>query len=95
MFGWLRGFGRIGMGDGVQITSGPYAGQNGVVLELRPDQRMLVYIDECCQPAVRSSELRRVRGRNIGRAAAEAKRQDVDGEIVRTAMDGRDMGNGF
>jgi ribosomal protein L24 len=94
MFGWLRSR-SLRPGDGVSVLEGPYAGKTGAVLAVQADGRIGVYIDECCQPVVDASALKRVRGHDIGRAAREAKLGDTSGEQVRHVMDSRDLGDGF
>jgi hypothetical protein len=95
MFGWLRGR-TLRRGDAVRVMGGPYAGRDGVVADVGTDVLIGVYIDECCQPRLPASALRRSRSRrNVGRAVRSAKESDVEGELVRSMMDGRDLGDGF
>jgi ribosomal protein L24 len=93
MFGWLRG--TLRRGDAVRVTEGPYAGRDGVVADIGADELIGVYIDECCQPRLPAAAVRRARRRNIARAVRSAKESDVDGELARSTMDGRDLGDGF
>jgi len=94
MFGWLRG--SLRAGDGERVTRGPYAGRDGVVSDVGADGQVGVYIDECCQPRLPASSVRRRRSRrDVGRAVRDAKESDVEGEIARSSMDGRDLGSGF
>ncbi|HEY7331609.1 MAG TPA: KOW motif-containing protein [Candidatus Limnocylindria bacterium] len=95
MFGWLRGR-TLRRGDAVRVMGGPYAGRDGVVADVGTDVLIGVYIDECCQPRLPASALRRSRSRrNIGRAVRSAKESDAEGELARSMMDGRDLGDGF
>jgi len=94
MFGWLRG--SLRPGDGVRVTAGPYAGRDGVVSDIGADGQVRVYIDACCQPRLPATSVRRRRSsRDLGRAVRGAKESDVEGEIARSTMDGRDLGSGF
>ena len=94
MFGWLRG--SLRPGDGVRVTAGPYAGRDGVVADVDADGQVGVYIDECCQPRLPAASVRRRRSRrDVGRAVRDAKESDVELEIARSSMDGRDLGTGF
>lgn len=95
VFDWLRGR-TVRPGDAVRVTEGPYAGRDGVVADVGADDLIGVYMDECCQPRLPAGALRRTRSRrNIGRAVRSAKESDVEGELARSTMDGRDLGNGF
>lgn len=95
MLNWMRGRGRLGVGQAVRVTDGPYAGKTGVVTAVDAAGRLAVSIDECCQPVLDASSVSRVRPRDIGRAAREAKLADARSETVRLEIDSRDMGDGF
>lgn len=96
MLDWLRRSSAPRTGDTVRVTEGPYAGRDGVVTEVGSDGLIGVFIDECCQPRLAASALRRRRTRrDVGRAVRSAKQSDVEGEIVRSTIDARDLGNGF
>jgi hypothetical protein len=82
-------------GTAVDVLSGPYAGKSGHVRAVAADGRLSVYIDECCQPMLDASQVKRVRGPDITGAAREARLADTRGELDRHAIDSRDMGNGF
>ena len=92
---WLRSRRAVKVGTLVDVLDGPYAGRSGHVRAVAPDGRLSVYIDDCCQPTLDASQLKRVRGPDIGGAARRARLADVNGELDRHAVDSRDMGNGF
>ena len=92
---WLRSRGGVKPGTRVDVLDGPYAGKSGQVRAVAADGRLSVYIDECCQPTLDPSQIKRVRGPDIGGAAREARLADTRGELDRHAIDSRDMGNGF
>lgn len=93
---WIASLRQAGVGDAVRVTEGPYAGRDGVVSEIGADGLFEVFIDECCQPRLPGRSLRRSRSRrDVGRAVRSAKQSDVEGEIVRSTIDARDLGNGF
>lgn len=95
MLNWLASLRRARVGDGVEVIDGPYAGRSGTVTRVE-DGTWHVFIDECCQPRLQAAQLRRSRNRrNVGRAVRSAKESDVEGELARSTMDGRDLGSGF
>ncbi|HEX6139048.1 MAG TPA: hypothetical protein VF013_01130 [Candidatus Limnocylindria bacterium] len=54
LFGRFR---RIAVGSTVEIRAGPYAGRSGTAVASDAG-RHTVYIDECCQPALATGELK-------------------------------------
>lgn len=89
MLDWIRSFGRPGPGHAVKVTDGPYAGQTGVIQGVTDDGRLGVYIDECCQPVLAASQVRRTRRRDIGRAARDAKLNDPEAVMRRHEIESR------
>lgn len=79
----------------MRVSEGPYAERTGVVTAVGPDGRITVFIDECCQPMLAASAVSRVRGRDVGQAAREAKLADSRGETARMEFDSRDLSDGF
>jgi hypothetical protein len=92
---WFRTRRGVRPGTAVDVLNGPYAGRSGLVRAVAPDGRLTVYIDDCCQPTLDATQVKRVRGPDVGGAARRARLADVDGELDRHAIDSRDMGNGF
>jgi hypothetical protein len=66
-----------------------------VVTAIDASGRVAVFIDDCCHPIVDAAAVSRIRSRDVGRAAREAKLGDAASETVRHEIDSRDMGSGF
>jgi ribosomal protein L24 len=81
--------GRPKVGDGVEVIAGPYAGKAGVVTRAAADE-LDVFIDDCCRPTLRASEVRRARHRSLRDAVRRARESDPIGEEARATTQIRD-----
>lgn len=75
MLDWIASLRRVRVGDGVEVTDGPYAGRTGVVTRV-DDGTWDVFIDECCQPRLVGAQLKRLRRRNLGQVMKETREAD-------------------
>ena len=69
---------RLQVGDLVTVLDGPYAGKPGSITAVN-GQAFSVFVDECCQPQLSASSLRRVRASRRSLEPGEPE-QGVDDE---------------
>ena len=70
--------GKPRLGDTVTVLDGPYAGKPGSITAVN-GQAFTVFVDECCQPQLSASSLRRVRASRRSLEPGEPE-QGVDDE---------------
>ena len=77
-------------GDTVAVLDGPYAGKTGTVTAVNGHEST-VYIDECCQPTLTASSLRRVGRVRQGRRSLDPGEPepgvDEEHEVARARID--------
>ena len=89
MLGRLRALlaGKPRAGDLVTVVSGPYAGKTGTITAVN-GKEFTVYIDECCQPQLTASSVRRVRGNRASPQPGKPEPGvDEEHEVARARID--------
>jgi ribosomal protein L24 len=88
MFARLRTLvsGKPRLGDMVTVLDGPYAGKTGTITAVNGHEST-VYIDECCQPRLTETSLRRVRpGRRSLEPGEPEPGVDEEHEVARARI---------